>query len=268
LRGIKPSIATALPECANPKPRVYLEDGELDAPVDDADAEGRRPRHLQRQNEEARRGRVRSDRDASPGQNILEGTETEATEGAYEGEGADAGVGARGERHGGCGGARRRDLNRRGVWGEGRRRGLCLRRGVEEDDPLGGLEVIWAVDDFWADEAYRFPPGGVFCCAGKRGPLVIEGSCVRSVYLRKSYIPSDSERFFLNHNSLEAQQQSSNSNPNPPPSTPPTSGALPPPPPRARPRPTALHCPNLIFFKKKSNISEKCCNILQNVDKK
>ena len=69
-------------------------------------------------------------------------------EGTYESEGADAGVGARGERHGGGGGSGQRNLSRRGVWEEWRRRAgegwRRLQRGGEEGGG-GGLGLIWAV---------------------------------------------------------------------------------------------------------------------------
>ena len=70
-------------------------------------------------------------------------------EGTYESEGADAGVGARGERHGGGGGggAGQRNLSRRGVWEEWRRRAgegwRRLQRGGEEGEEVGW--ALWAV---------------------------------------------------------------------------------------------------------------------------
>jgi hypothetical protein len=62
-----------------------------------------------------------------PGQNLRGRT------GTYKGEGADAGVGARSERHG-DGGAGQLDLSRRGFGGVGRGEGLrrLCRRGEEE----------------------------------------------------------------------------------------------------------------------------------------
>lgn len=131
MRGINPFTRLLQESTAE----SYLEDRELDTPVDDADAEGRRPRHLQRQDEEA----IGSDSDpiGTHGQGRIFWENRRPQERTYEGQGADAGVGARGERHGG--GAGQRDLSRREGGGEGLRR---LRRGGEEE---GEEEVGWAL---------------------------------------------------------------------------------------------------------------------------
>jgi hypothetical protein len=79
----------------------YLEDAELDGAVYDADAESRHPSDLQTPQ---KNGSVRSDpiclrlpRKKPRGQKSIRGREGGV--GAYEGQGADAGVGSRDERH-------------------------------------------------------------------------------------------------------------------------------------------------------------------------